>query len=161
MSTVNQPTQNRAAMNVLAYGGLRARCGYATEAKRLPTPAIAQQSGSAILVGHSYGGAVICQAGTDPKVKGMVFIAAFAPDKGESVQSLIGPPTPGGPPILPRQNGFLFLDRANFAAGPASDGEAGGWHGGGDQGQPCDLRVAATGRDQAARGRSQNRRVTR
>jgi pimeloyl-ACP methyl ester carboxylesterase len=82
---------------------------------------LAQQSGPVILVGHSYGGAVITEAGTDPKVKSLVYIAAFAPDKGESVQSLIGPPTPGGPPILPPQNGFLFLDRAKFAESFAAD----------------------------------------
>jgi pimeloyl-ACP methyl ester carboxylesterase len=79
--------------------------------------------GSAILVGHSYGGAVISEAGTDPKVKGLVYIAAFAPDKGESVQTLIANPAPGAPvpPILPPQNGFLFLDRAKFAESFAAD----------------------------------------
>ena len=85
--------------------------------------AIFQQSGAAILVGHSYGGVVITEAGNDPKVKGLVFIAAFAPDKGESVQSLIANPAPGAPvpPILPPQNGFLFLDRAKFADAFAAD----------------------------------------
>jgi pimeloyl-ACP methyl ester carboxylesterase len=85
--------------------------------------AISQQSGPVILVGHSYGGVVITEAGTDPKVKGLVYIAAFAPDKGESVQTLIANPAPGAPvpPILPPQNGFLFLDRAKFAEAFAAD----------------------------------------
>jgi pimeloyl-ACP methyl ester carboxylesterase len=87
--------------------------------------AISQQSGSTILVGHSYGGVVISEAGNDPKVKGLVYIAAFAPDKGESVQTLIANPPPGAPvpPILPPQNGFLFLDRAKFAEAFAADVE--------------------------------------
>ena len=85
--------------------------------------AISQQSGPVILVGHSYGGVVISEAGTDPKVKALVYIAAFAPDKGESVQTLIANPAPGAPapPILPPQNGFLFLDRAKFADSFAAD----------------------------------------
>lgn len=85
--------------------------------------AISQQSGPVVLVGHSYGGVVISEAGSDPKVKGLVYIAAFAPDKGESVQSLIANPAPGAsaPPILPPQNGFLFLDRAKFADSFAAD----------------------------------------
>jgi pimeloyl-ACP methyl ester carboxylesterase len=84
---------------------------------------IAQQDGPVILVGHSYGGVVISESGTDPKVRGLVYIAAFAPDKGESVQSLIANPPPGAPvpPILPPQNGFLFLDRAKFAESFAGD----------------------------------------
>jgi pimeloyl-ACP methyl ester carboxylesterase len=85
--------------------------------------AISQQPGPVILVGHSYGGVVISEAGTDPKVKGLVYIAAFAPDKGESVQTLIANPAPGAPvpPILPPRNGFLFLDRAKFADAFAAD----------------------------------------
>ena len=85
--------------------------------------AISQQSGPVVLVGHSYGGVVITEAGTDPKVQALVYIAAFAPDKGESVQTLIANPVPGAPvpPILPPQNGFLFLDRAKFAASFAAD----------------------------------------
>jgi pimeloyl-ACP methyl ester carboxylesterase len=84
---------------------------------------IASVDGPVILVGHSYGGAVVSEAGTDPKVKGLVYIAAFAPDKGESVSSLIANPAPGAPvpPILPPQDGFLFLDRAKFAASFAAD----------------------------------------
>jgi pimeloyl-ACP methyl ester carboxylesterase len=85
--------------------------------------ALAAQSGPAILVGHSYGGAVITEAGNDSKVAGLVYIAAFAPDKGESVSTLIENPAPGAPvpPILPPQDGFLFLDRAKFAASFAAD----------------------------------------
>jgi pimeloyl-ACP methyl ester carboxylesterase len=85
--------------------------------------AIAQQDGPVVLVGHSYGGVVISESGTDPKVQSLVYIAAFAPDKGESVQKLIANPPPGAPqpPILPPQDGFLFLDRAKFAASFAAD----------------------------------------
>jgi pimeloyl-ACP methyl ester carboxylesterase len=74
-------------------------------------------------VGHSYGGAVITEAGNHPKVAGLVYITAFAPDKGESVGTLIKDPPPGAPapPILPPQDGFLFLDKAKFPASFASD----------------------------------------
>jgi pimeloyl-ACP methyl ester carboxylesterase len=84
---------------------------------------IAAQSDPVILVGHSYGGVVITQAGNDPKVAGLVYIAAFAPDKGESVATLIANPAPGAPvpPILPPQDGFLMLDREKFAASFAAD----------------------------------------
>ena len=84
---------------------------------------LAAQDGPAILVGHSYGGVVITEAGNDPKVAGLVYIAAFVPDKGESVASLIQNPAAGAPvpPILPPQDGFLFLDRAKFAASFAAD----------------------------------------
>jgi len=84
---------------------------------------IAAQSGPVVLVGHSYGGVVITEAGNDPKVAALVYIAAFAPDKGESVASLIKDPPPGAPvpPILPPQDGFLFLDKAKFAASFAAD----------------------------------------
>ena len=84
---------------------------------------IAAQSGPVILVGHSYGGVVITEAGNDPKVVGLVYIAAFAPDKGESVSSLIKDPQPGAPvpPILPPQDGFLILDKAKFPASFAAD----------------------------------------
>jgi len=86
---------------------------------------IANQNGPVILVGHSYGGAVITEAGNDPKVAGLVYVAAFAPDKGESVSSLIANPPPGAPvpPILPPQDGYLFLDRAKFPASFAGDVE--------------------------------------
>jgi pimeloyl-ACP methyl ester carboxylesterase len=81
------------------------------------------QDGPAILVGHSYGGAVITEAGTHPKVAGLVYITAFAPDKGESVAALIKDPPPGAPvpPILPPQEGYLFLDKAKFPASFAAD----------------------------------------
>ena len=81
------------------------------------------QNGPAILVGHSYGGAVITEAGTHDSVIGLVYITAFAPDKGESVSALIADPPPGAPvpPILPPQDGFLFLDRGKFAASFAAD----------------------------------------
>ena len=79
--------------------------------------------GPAILVGHSYGGVVITEAGNDPRVAGLVYIAAFAPDKGESVDALIKNPPPGAPvpPILPPRNGYLFLDKAKFRASFAAD----------------------------------------
>lgn len=84
---------------------------------------IAAQSGPVILVGHSYGGVVITEAGNDPKVAGLAYIAAFAPDKGESVSSLIKDPPPGAPvpPILPPQDGYLFLEKAKFHASFAAD----------------------------------------
>jgi len=84
---------------------------------------LSAQDGPAILVGHSYGGVVITEAGSHPKVAGLVYIAAFAPDKGESVSALIKDPPPGAPvpPILPPQNGFLFLDREKFRASYAAD----------------------------------------
>ncbi len=87
--------------------------------------AIAAQDGPVVLVGHSYGGAVVTEAGTDPNVAGLVYIAAFAPDAGESVNSLIADPPPGAPvpPILPPQDGFLFLDREKFPASFAADVE--------------------------------------
>ncbi len=86
---------------------------------------LAAQDGPAILVGHSYGGVVITEAGNHPGVAGLVYIAAFAPDQGESVAALIKDPPPGAPvpPILPPQDGFLCLDRAKFAASFAADVE--------------------------------------
>jgi pimeloyl-ACP methyl ester carboxylesterase len=82
-----------------------------------------QQDGPAILVGHSYGGVVITEAGRHGHVAGLVYITAFAPDTGESVNSLIANPPPGAPvpPILPPQDGFLFLDREKFADSFAAD----------------------------------------
>jgi pimeloyl-ACP methyl ester carboxylesterase len=84
---------------------------------------LAAQDRPVILVGHSYGGVVITEAGTDPKVAALVYIAAFAPDRGESVASLIEDPPPGAPvpPILPPQNGYLFLDKAKFHSAFAAD----------------------------------------
>lgn len=85
--------------------------------------AIAAQNGPVILVGHSYGGAVITEAGNDPKVAGLVYITAFALDKGESVSALIKDAPPGAPvpPILPPVDGYLLLDNAKFPASFAGD----------------------------------------
>ena len=87
---------------------------------------IATHRGPVILVGHSYGGAVITEAGNDPKVAGLVYITAFALDNGESVSSLIKDPPPGAPvpPILPPQDGYLFLDKAKFSSSFAADVDA-------------------------------------
>ncbi|MEY9894431.1 pimeloyl-ACP methyl ester carboxylesterase [Catenulispora sp. MAP12-49] len=84
---------------------------------------IAGMPGPVTLVGHSYGGAVITEAGTHESVKALVYITAFAPDKGESVNTLIADPPPGAPvpPILPPQDGFLFLDREKFPDSFAGD----------------------------------------
>ena len=84
---------------------------------------IEAQTGPVILVGHSYGGVVITEAGNHPKVTRLVYITAFAPDKGESVSSLIKNPPPGAPvpPILPPQDGYLYLDRTKFPAAFAAD----------------------------------------
>src|SRR5262245_37841249 len=84
---------------------------------------LAAQRGPVVLVGHSYGGVVITEAGTDPKVATLVYIAAFAPDKGESVAALIKDPPPGAPvpPILPPQDGYLLLDSTKFASSFAAD----------------------------------------
>lgn len=85
--------------------------------------AIATAKEDVVLVGHSYGGVVVSEAGNDPKVSSLVYITAFAPDMGESVASLIANPAPGAPvpPILPPTDGFLFLDREKFAASFAAD----------------------------------------
>jgi pimeloyl-ACP methyl ester carboxylesterase len=85
--------------------------------------AIDTQIKPVILVGHSYGGAVITEAGTHPKVKALVYIAAFAPDKGESVRTLIAerPPDAPVPPFIPYRDGLLFLDREKFRAVFAAD----------------------------------------
>src|SRR5215212_7572543 len=89
------------------------------------------QDGPTVLVGHSYGGAVITEAGTHEKVTALGYIAAFAPDKGESVNTLIADPPPGAPvpPIMPPQAGFLFLDRTKVAGGLAAGrpGELASW----------------------------------
>ncbi len=85
--------------------------------------AIDAAGGPVILVGHSYGGVVVTEAGTHPTVAAVVYIAAFAPDAGESVNTLIADPPPGAPvpPILPPKEGFLFLDREKFHASFAGD----------------------------------------
>ncbi|GLQ49897.1 alpha/beta fold hydrolase [Dyella flava] len=108
--------------------------GYAVSIVQNPTSSLAddvaftqrvleKQSGPVVLVGHSYGGAVITEAGNAPNVKALVYITAFAPDAGESVQTLIKDPPPGAPvpPILPPQDGWLLLDNAKFAASFAAD----------------------------------------
>lgn len=84
---------------------------------------LARQNRPAILVGHSYGGAVITEAGNDPKVAALVYIAAFAPDRGESVATLMKGPRPDEPvsPMLPAQDGFLYLDKVKFPASYAAD----------------------------------------
>ena len=84
---------------------------------------VAAQNGPVVLVGHSYGGVVITEAGNDPKVTRLVYITAFAPDRGESVATLIKDPPPGAPvpPILPPQHGYLFLDKAKFSESFAGD----------------------------------------
>ncbi|EEF60100.1 alpha/beta hydrolase [Pedosphaera parvula] len=89
--------------------------------------AIDSLNSEVVLVGHSYGGVVITEAGTHPKVSDLVYITAFAPDQGESVSSLIANPPPGAPvpPILPPKDGYLFLDRTKFAASFAADVEPG------------------------------------
>jgi pimeloyl-ACP methyl ester carboxylesterase len=110
------------------------RDGYSVSIVQNPTSSLADdvaatkrvlsgETKPVILVGHSYGGVVITEAGNDPKVAGLVYIAAFAPDTGESVGSLIKNPAPGAPvpPILPPQDGYLFLDKAKFAASFAAD----------------------------------------
>jgi pimeloyl-ACP methyl ester carboxylesterase len=87
---------------------------------------VAAQDGPVVLVGHSYGGVVITEAGNDPKVARLVYVAAFAPDAGESVNALIKDPPPGAPvpPILPPQDGYLFLDKAKFHDSFAGDVDA-------------------------------------
>ena len=115
------------------YDGLKAD-GYRVSIIQNPTISLADdvavtkrilaaQNGPTILVGHSYGGVVITEAGSDPKVAALVYIAAFAPDKGESVSALIKNPPPGAPvpPIMPPQDGFLFLDRTKFRESFAAD----------------------------------------
>jgi len=84
---------------------------------------LSAQAGPAILVGHSYGGAVITEAGNHPTVAGLVYIAAFAPDRGESVAALIKDPPAGAPvpPIVPGEDGYLLLDKSKFAASFAAD----------------------------------------
>src|SRR5712672_3526412 len=84
---------------------------------------IAAQDGPVILVGHSYGGVVITEAGTDPKVVGLVYVAAFAPDSGESVETLIKefPPAPGGAEVRPDSAGFLKITTKGVVESFAQD----------------------------------------
>ncbi len=114
--------------------GLLTKDGYNVSIVQNPTLSLAgdaaatrqvieSQDGPVVLVGHSYGGAVITEAGNDPNVAALVYIAAFAPDRGESVNTLIANPPPGAPvpPILPPKDGFLLLDRGKFHAAFAGD----------------------------------------
>ena len=137
---------NEALNIVLVHGGfvdgsgwegvynLLKRDGHTVSVVQNPTSSLADDvavtkltlaglDGPALLVGHSYGGAVITEAGNDSKVVGLVYIAAFAPSDGESVNTLIANPAPGAPvpPILPPVNGYLFLDKAKFADSFAGD----------------------------------------
>lgn len=88
--------------------------------------AIAKAKHPVVLVGHSYGGSVISEAGNDPKVRSLVYLAAFAPDAGESVAKIAATPVPGEPqaPLLPPQDGFLIVDRMKFASAFAADVDA-------------------------------------
>jgi pimeloyl-ACP methyl ester carboxylesterase len=93
--------------------------GDAAEARMM----IDAQDGPVVLVGHSYGGAVITEAGTNDNVAALVYISAFMPDAGESVNTLLAgfPHDAPQPPILPPKDGFLFLDREKFHASFAGD----------------------------------------
>jgi pimeloyl-ACP methyl ester carboxylesterase len=140
--TTNSPARNV----VLVHGGfvdgsgwqgvydLLTEDGYAVSIVQNPTLSLEDdvavttrvldlQDGPTVLVGHSYGGAVITEAGTHQNVTALGYIAAFAPDQGESVNTLIADPPPGAPvpPILPPREGFLFLDREKFADSFAAD----------------------------------------
>ncbi|KUN04795.1 hydrolase [Streptomyces yokosukanensis] len=147
MSSTPQAKQAGAARNVvLVHGGfvdgsgwrgvyeLLGADGYTVSVVQNPTLSLAgdvaatrlvldAQDGPTVLVGHSYGGAVITEAGHHENVSALVYVTAFAPDKGESVNTLIADPPPGAPvpPILPPRDGFLFLDREKFAASFAAD----------------------------------------
>jgi pimeloyl-ACP methyl ester carboxylesterase len=112
------------------------RDGYSTAIVQNPTESlagdvaatrrsIASQKSPVVLVGHSYGGAVITEAGNDPRVAGLVYIAAFVPDKGESVATVIKDPPPGAPepPFLPPKDGYIVLNEAKFPAAFAADVE--------------------------------------
>ena len=76
-----------------------------------------------VLVGHSYGGAVITEAGNHPKVAALVYVTGFAPDAGESVATLIRDPAPDAPmaPLVPAGEGFLAVDKAKFRGSFAAD----------------------------------------
>ncbi len=87
------------------------------------TKAIEAQKGSVILVGHSWGGVVITEAGSGSKVKALVYVSAFAPEKGESVAALgnAGTKTPGIAAIRPDSKGYLSIDTAAFPQVIAAD----------------------------------------
>jgi len=89
--------------------------------------AIAAANGPVVLVGHSYGGAIITVAGTDPKVKALAYVAAFVPDIGESIGALTSAPLEDGEPpapVIPRPDGFLIVDPAAFPQAFAADVDA-------------------------------------
>jgi pimeloyl-ACP methyl ester carboxylesterase len=117
------------------YHALREK-GYEVSVVQNPTTSLADDvaatrraidalDGEVVLVGHSYGGVVITEAGNSPQVSALVYVAAFAPEEGESVASLIANPPAGAPvpPILPPVDDLLLLDRDRFAASFASDVE--------------------------------------
>jgi pimeloyl-ACP methyl ester carboxylesterase len=86
--------------------------------------ALASQDGPAVLVGHSYGGAVITQAGDDAKVKSLVYVAAYVPDAGESVGDLLAAAdksVPAPPILIDGEKGIALLDRAKFPEAFAAD----------------------------------------
>jgi pimeloyl-ACP methyl ester carboxylesterase len=107
---------------VLVHGGFVDGAGWESVYRILKKDGY-NVNGPTVLVGHSYGGAVITEAGNDPKVEGLVYITAFAPHKGESVATLIKDPPPGAPvpPIQPPRDGYLFLDKAKFPTSFAAD----------------------------------------
>ena len=82
---------------------------------------IDRQPGPVVLVGHSYGGAVITEAGNDPNVAALVYIAAFAPDTGESAASLEQSVPPAGKSIKENADGYFYIDPASFAADFCAD----------------------------------------
>src|SRR6267154_1407883 len=84
---------------------------------RITKAVLSLQDGPTVLVGHSYGGAIISEAGVHPNVKALVYVAAFVPDAGESLFKMLkdAPPDPNSP-ILPPADGFIWLDRAKFHA---------------------------------------------
>lgn len=85
--------------------------------------ALAAQTGRTVLVGHSWGGVVITEAGNDPKVSALVYVSAFAPDVGESLASLSkgGPGTEGTNAIRPDDKGYLSIDPKVFPSAVAAD----------------------------------------
>ena len=80
-----------------------------------------RQSGPAVLVGHSYGGAVITEAGANAHVASLVYVAAFAPDEGEKLGALLGSIAPAANSIAPTADGYLMVDPAKFPADFAAD----------------------------------------
>ena len=80
-----------------------------------------RQSGPTVLVGHSYGGAVITEAGVNPHVVSLVYVAAFAPDEGEKLGPLLGSIAPAANSIAPTADGYLLVDPPKFPADFAAD----------------------------------------